>query len=64
MDHTADVANEVTPQRLTLSGGQVLSLEPVLVPLLLSETHLSTGRNRSLVMITRDNVRGLNVGVW
>lgn len=47
MDHAADVADEVAAQRLALGRGQVLSLEPVLVPLLLPETDLSGSGQRS-----------------
>lgn len=45
MDHPADVADEVTAQRLALSGGQVLSLEPVLITLLLPKPNLTTGQS-------------------
>lgn len=41
VDHPADVTDEVTAQRLALSGGQVLSLEPVLITLLLPKTYLT-----------------------
>lgn len=43
MDHPTDVTDEVTAQRLALSRGQVLSLEPVLVTLLLPKPYLNTG---------------------
>lgn len=38
--HAADVTDEVAAQGLAVRGGQVLPLEPVLVPLLLPEPHL------------------------
>lgn len=44
--HAADVANQVAAQRLALCRGQVLSLEPVLVSLLLAKTHLQGERDR------------------
>lgn len=40
MDHSTDVADEVTAQGLAVWGGQVLPLEPVLVPLLLAKPDL------------------------
>lgn len=43
MDHPTDVADKVTAQRLALSRGQVLPLEPVLVTLLLPKPYLTTG---------------------
>lgn len=43
VDDPTDVANEVTAQRLTVWGGQVLALEPILVTLLLTEPHLEEG---------------------
>lgn len=43
MDHPTDVTDEVTAQRLALSSGQVLSLEPVLITLLLPKPYLTTG---------------------
>lgn len=41
VDHPADVTDQVTAQRLALGGGQVLSLEPVLITLLLPKAYLS-----------------------
>lgn len=38
--HPTDVTDEVAAQGLAVRGGQVLPLEPVLVPLLLPEPHL------------------------
>lgn len=43
MNHPTDVADEVTAQRLTVGGRQVLPLEPILVSLLLAESHLGEG---------------------
>lgn len=44
VDHSANVANEVAAQGLAVWGGQILSLEPVLVALLLAKAHLGKGR--------------------
>lgn len=49
VDHPADVADEVTAQRLALGGGQVLPLEPVLVTLLLPKTYLTVWGQRGRV---------------
>lgn len=43
VDDPTDVANEVTAQRLAVWGRQVLALEPILVPLLLTKAHLGEG---------------------
>lgn len=45
MDHSTDVADQVAAQGLALCCGQVLSLKPVLIPLLLPKTHLDTQVN-------------------
>lgn len=47
--HAADVPDEVAAQGLAVRGGQVLPLEPVLVPLLLPKPHLKAkGRCKGL----------------
>lgn len=48
MHHSTDVTDQVTAQGLALCCGQVLSLKPVLVPLLLPKTHLDTRVSQSL----------------
>lgn len=57
MDHATDVTDEVAAQRLALSGGQVLSLEPVLVALLLPKAYLAVAGQRRRVRVSSEGCR-------
>lgn len=44
MDHAHYETDDVAAQALALGGGEVLALEPVLVPLVVPETDLDTSK--------------------
>lgn len=58
VDYATDVADEVAAQRLAVWGGQVLPLEPVLVPLLLPEPHLQGREGSAAVSLEHVSLTG------